>query len=148
VTKEYPTYTQDEDIIQWGMLGLCKAAEKWDETKGSISTFAIVCIRREIQMEFRRRMKHKGVYSLDYEYTGDDGETNTLVDTVIGDEDIPYFDIGFNLNRLKGKEKQIAELLLTGISQVDIAKKLGVTKQYVHKVVRKIRTMRGYSNEH
>ena len=148
ISKEYPTYLYDEDIIQWGMLGLCKAAEKWDESKSKFSTFAIICIRSEIQMEFRRRAKHQGIFSLDYEYEGEDGETNTLADCVIGDEDVPYFDIGINLSRLNEKEKRIVELLPTGMTQTDIARELGVTRQYVHRVVRKIRAMRGYANEH
>lgn len=147
VSKEYPTYLQDEDIIQCGMLGLCKAAEKWDESKSKFSTFAMFCIRSEIQMEFRRRLKHKGVFSLDYEYNGDDGEITTLADCVIGDEDVPYFDMGIDLSRLNEKEKKIVELLPTGMTQVAIANRLGVTKQYVNRVVRKLRAMRGYVNE-
>ena len=147
VSKEYPTYLQDEDIIQWGMLGLCKAAEKWDESKSKFSTFAIICIRSEIQMEFRRRLKHKGIFSLDYEYDGEDGVITTLGDCVIGEEDVPYFDIGIDLTRLKEKERKIAELLLTGKSQRDISKQLGVSTATVCRTVRKIRIMRGYANE-
>lgn len=147
VSKEYPTYLHDEDIIQCGMLGLCKAAEKWDESRSKFSTFAMFCIRSEIQMEFRRRLRHQGIFSLDYEYDGEDGETTTLADCVIGDEDVPYFDIGVDLSQLNEKEKKMVELLLTGMTQVDIANKLGVTKQYVNRVVRKIRIMRGYVNE-
>ena len=143
VSKEYPTYLHDEDIIQWGMLGLCKAAEKWDESRSKFSTFAMFCIRSEIQMEFRRRSKHNGIFSLDYEYAGEDGEPTTLADRVIGDEDVPYFDLSIDLSRLKEKERKIAELLLTGMTQVDIANKLGVSKVSVCRTVRKIRALRG-----
>lgn len=147
--REYPTYIHDEDIVQCGMLGLCKAAEKWDESKSKFSTFAIICIRSEIQMEFRRRAKHQGILSLDYEIKNGDTTCDfvTLGDLIVGDEDVPYFDIGIDLTRLNEKERRIAELLPTGMTQVDIARELGVSRQYVHKTIRKIRAMRGYANE-
>lgn len=149
IHREYPTYIGDEDIIQTGMLGLCKAAEKWDESKSKFSTFAIICIRSEIQTEFRKRAKHQGILSLDYEIKNGDTTCDfvTLGDLIVGDEDVPYFDIGIDLSKLNEKERQIAELLPTGMTQVDIARKLGVSKQYVNRTIRKIRTMRGYANE-
>jgi RNA polymerase sigma factor (sigma-70 family) len=145
VHREYPTYIHDEDVIQCGMLGLCKAADKWDETKSKFSTFAIICIRSEIQAEFRKRAKHQGVLSLDFETKTGDAPCDTvrLIDLVVGDEDVPYFDIGVNLDFLTAREREVAELLTTGMCQVDVAKKLGVSKQYIWKVKRKIKAMRG-----
>lgn len=147
VHREYPTYIHDEDIIQCGMLGLCRAAEKWDETKSKFSTFAMFCIRSEIQMEFRRRAKHQGILSLDYEVDDGEGCTCAFGDIVAGDEDVPYFDIGIDLSKLNEKERLMVELLPTGMSQCDIASELGVSKQYVNKTIRKIRVMRGYAND-
>ncbi len=139
----------DEDIIQCGMLGLCKAAEKWDESKSKFSTFAMFSIRSAIKDEFRRRAKHLGILSLDYEIKNGDTTCDfvTLGDLIVGDEDVSYFDIGVDLTRLNEKEKKITELLPTGMTQADIARELGVSKQYVNKTVRKIRAMRGYANE-
>lgn len=142
VSREYPTYLSDEDIIQSGMLGLCKAAEKWDESKSKFSTFAIICIRSEIQAEFRRRAKHQGILSLDYEIDND-GERTTFGDFIVGEEDVGYFDIGIALDSLTAREREIAELLTTDMEQKAIADKLGVTKQYIWKVKRKIKAMRG-----
>ncbi len=143
ISKEYPTYVHDEDIVQCGMLGLCKAAEKWDDSKSKFSTFAMFCIRSEIQTEFRRRAKHQGILSLDYEIDDGEGGTSTFGEIITGDEDVSYFDIGIDLTKLNKTERQIAELLPTGMSQVDIAKKLGITKQYVWSTIRKIKAMRG-----
>lgn len=149
IHREYPTYINDEDIIQCGMLGLCKAADKWDESKSKFSTFAMFCIRSEIQMEFRKRAKHERyILSLDYEIDDGEGGTSTFGDIIVGDEDVPYFDIGIDLSKLNKKERQIAELLPTGMTQADIARELGITKQYVWSTIRKIRTMRGYADEH
>jgi RNA polymerase sigma factor (sigma-70 family) len=130
------------------MLGLCKAAEKWDESKSKFSTFATICIRRAIQDEFRKRAKHQGILSLEYEIKTGDAPCDivTLADFIVGDEDVPYFDIGIDLARLNEKEQKIAQLLLTGMTQVDIAKEIGCTKQYVWSTIRKIRALRGYAN--
>jgi len=147
VNREYPTYIGDEDLIQCGMLGLCKAAEKWDESKSKFSTFAIICIRSEIQMEFRKRARHQGILSLDYEVDDGEGGTSTFGDTIIGDEDVSYFDIGIDLTRLNEKERKTTELLLSGMSQFDVAKQVGVSTASVCRTVRKIRAMRGYANE-
>lgn len=145
VSKEYPTYLTDEDIIQCGMLGLCKAAEKWDEGKSKFSTFATSCIRHEIQYEFRKRAKHQGVLSLDYEIK--DGDTTcdfvTLGDCIVGDEDVPYFDIGIDVNKLKPREKQVFELLQGNMTYSDIGRELGISRQAVWSIARKLRKMRG-----
>lgn len=141
VSKEYPTYLYDDDIIQCGMLGLCKAAEKWDESKSGFSTFAWRCIRNEIVSEFRRRAKHQGVLSLDYETSDDEGGRTTFGDCVVGEEDVTYVDI--DIESLSDRERQVLNLCATGLNQSDVATKLGVSKQYVWKVMRKIRTLNG-----
>lgn len=138
IAKEYPTYLNDEDIIQCGMLGLCKAADKWDEEKGTFSTFAWFCIRNEIRQEFRSRSKHQNILSLDYEVDSEEGKT-TFGDFVMGDEDVNYIDT----SDLTEREAQVLQLLNNGLSQVVIAKKLGITKQRVWAILRKLKTMRG-----
>ena len=83
INKYYPTYITDEDIVQAGMLGLCKAGDTWNEDKGAFSTYAAICIRNNIRMEFRGRGKHQGVLSLDYELPEtEDGAIITLGDMV------------------------------------------------------------------
>lgn len=141
VSKEYPTYLQDEDIIQSGMVGLCKAAEKWDESKSKFSTFAFICIRNEIRKDLQQRNKHKGVLSLDYEVDGQDGERTSFGDFIVGAEDVLYIDT--ELPTITDRERQVFELFQTGLAQTEIANKLGVSKQYVWKVMRKIRALRG-----
>ena len=63
ISKYYPTFIHDEDIVQSGMLGLCKAADKWDESKSKFSTYAGRCIRNEINQEFIRRKPFSKVIS-------------------------------------------------------------------------------------
>ena len=129
------------------MLGLCKAAEKWDEKKSKFSTFAVICIRSEIQLEFRRRAKHQGILSLDYEVEND-GERTTFGDFIVGEEDVSYVDFGVDLESLNPKEQLIAELLTNNVEHDEIVDRLGVSKPCIWKTIRKIKAMRGYADEH
>lgn len=139
VSKEYPTYLNDEDIIQSGMLGLCKAAEKWDESKSQFTTFAWRCIQNEIRQEFRCRMKHQGVLSLDYEVDGGDGEKASFGDFIVGTDDVDYVDK--EIQGITQREKEIFELVLSGMAYSEVATKLGVNLQQVWKTMRKVRTL-------
>lgn len=146
VHRDYPTYVNDEDIIQCGMLGLCKAVEKWDETKSKFSTFACKCIKNEIMNEFRKRAKHQGILSLDYEVNGEDGEKCTFGDMIVSDEDVGYVDLTIDHRRLTKREQEICELCKQGMTFEDIGKNLGISMQTVWKATRKIRALRGVNN--
>lgn len=65
VRKDYPSYSNDEDIISCGMVGLCTAANKFDPTKGSFSSYARKFIHGEIRRELEKRKSDSIVYSLD-----------------------------------------------------------------------------------
>ena len=143
IHKYYPSNANDEDIIQCGMLGLCKAADKWDETKSQFSTFACSCIKNEIKLEFRRRSKHHGILSLDYEVYGDDGEKSTFGDFIVSEEDIEYVDLGIDYRRLSKREQAICEYCKQGLSYADIGRKLGISRSAVWKASRKIRKLIG-----
>ena len=141
IHKYYPANVGDEDIVQCGMLGLCNAADKWDESKSKFSTFACSCIKNEIRHEFRRRSKHQGILSLDYEVFGDDGEKGKFGDFIIADTDVEYVDIDYR--RLSKREQQICELCKQGMSYADIGRKLGISRGAVWKASRKIRKVIG-----
>ena len=53
----YPNFIKDGEIIQSGMLGLCRAVEKFDESKGKFSTYASRCILGEIKRELQNRSR-------------------------------------------------------------------------------------------
>lgn len=145
VSREYPTYLHDEDIIQTGMVGLCKAAGKWDESKAKFSDFAWYCIRYEIIKEFKRRARHQGILSLDYE-VDTDGVKGTLGDTIVGDEDVAYVDVEVNSCRMNKTERKIYDLLVSGLQPREVAKKLNITPQFVYATRRKLRLLRSKSN--
>lgn len=139
ISREYPTYIHDEDVIQSGMVGLCEAADQWDETKSKFSAFAWLCIRHAIIKEFRRRAKHQGVLSLDYE-TVTDGVKGCLGDTIVGEEDVCFVDCCEN--QLTPLQLRIVDLLKKGVSVKEIAEILDTTPQNVYFTQRKIRILR------
>ena len=139
VHKYYPTFVDDEDIIQCGMLGLCRAANTWDETKSVFSTYASMCILNEIKMEFRKRKKHKGVLSLEYEYDDTKDSIVELKDMIIGDEDVDYVDVHSIYNQFTPFEKKIFDYRKMGVTGVEIANKLGCSKQMISKTLRKMK---------
>ena len=134
VSKEYPTYLHDEDIVQSGMLGLCKAAEAWDESKSKFSTYAWRCIRNEINNEFINRKPHSKNISLETKI-GDEG---TLEEVLIGKEDVSYFDDAF-YDLLSPDEQNILRLDNLGYSTEEIAETSGRSVQKVRKTLRLIK---------
>ena len=143
ISKEFPTYINDEDLIQTGMVGLCQAAETWDENRGKFSSFAYICIRNAICKEFRYRNKHQGVWSLDYVVTNENGEVGSFGDCVVGDEDVGYIDVEFDRSRLCEKELAICDLLMDGVEPLEISKRLNISHQYVYATRRKMRKLKG-----
>ena len=140
IAREFPTYTQDEDIKQVGMVGLCMAADKWDESKGKFSVFAYSCIRNAILNEFKSRNKHNGVLSLDYELISDNGEKTTFGELIAGEQDVMYLDTCED--QLTPLQKQILGLLLKGVPPKDVAKRLNTTPQNVYWTRRRMRLLR------
>ena len=142
IKREYPTYLKDEDIVQCGMLGLCKAANHWNPDKSKFSTYAWKCIRNEINNEFRNRCKHQNVYSLDYEMSNDEGDRVTLEDTVIGEPDVGYIDLDVDTTLLNQTENNIYEYVRQGYEIGEVADMLNISVQTVWKALRKIRRIR------
>lgn len=147
ILKKYPTYAYDEDILQSGMLGLCKAAEKWDSNKSKFSTFAWSTIVNEIRYELRKRERHKGILSLDYEVTGEDGKPTSFGDFIVGDEDVNYVDLGVDTSLLTPREQHIFTLYQNGVPPREIGERLNISHEKVGRAIRKIKSMRGYANE-
>lgn len=143
ITKEYPTFIRDEDIIQSGMLGLCKAADGWDESKSKFSTYAWKAIRNEINRELSDRCKHQHVLSLDYPIKNEDGDKSTFGDLIEDKKDIGFVEAEFDERCLSQREREVYELLKNGYDTVEIRKELGVSRQWVWSIIRKIKRKLG-----
>lgn len=131
IHKYYPTFSKDEDIIQSGMLGLCRAANTWDESRAAFSSFASKCIINDIRLELKRRKKHKGVLSLDYKFKSEAVEDNDVLDTLIGEENVDYVDYRSFYEQLSPMDKLIVTYRRQGLTHEEIAEKLNCTRQNV-----------------
>ena len=135
----YPNLVKDEDIIQVGMLGLCNAANSFDESKSKFSSYASFCIRNEINQELRRRKKHYNTLSLDYEYSDEWGESSTFGDLQIGESDVPFVDVDGFYNLLDPVEKEIYRLRQNGDSVVSVAETLGCSREAIYQRIRQMK---------
>lgn len=143
----YPTFSADEDIIQAGMVGLCQAANTWNEDGSTFSTYASRCIRNSICKEFVARKKHHGLLSLDYEVTTDDGGV-PFGDLIEGDKDIDFIDIDPVMKKLTPTEREVLTLLADGLSPSEITEKFGWSRERTNFIMRKIRLVwRNYNGD-
>lgn len=136
IGKEYPTFSRDEDVIQCGMLGLCKAAHSLDSSKSRFSTYAYKCIRNEIQQEFRRRRPHNSNVSLESK-TIDGG---TLADVLLRDDDVSYLEYEDFEELLTPKEREILQFCEVGYTKNEIADMMGYKPEKVRRIVRNLRS--------
>ena len=128
INKYYPSFRGNEDVEQEGMIGLCKAAKTFDDSKGTqFSTYATMCVLNQIREFFRVNMKHNGVLSSDSMFKDDDGNEKAFIDTVVGDEDISVDKIQFDqfYNTLDDSEKELVQLL-SKYTQGEIGKLYGL----------------------
>lgn len=132
VSHEYPTYIGDEDIIQSGMVGLCRAAEGWDEARGSFANYAGKWIRGEIKQEFIRRKPYSKNISLETNI----GEDGTLADVIAGDEDVAFIDDENFFKTLTPEELEVLRIDSMGYSADEIAELCGLSTQKVWKLLR------------
>jgi DNA-directed RNA polymerase specialized sigma24 family protein len=89
------------------MVGLCKAAKTWDEEKSAFSTYASRVILNEIKMEFRRRSKRPPTTSLNYEMENGEGGRDEVLNLIVGEADVDYFDFKIFYDRLSPMDKEI-----------------------------------------
>ena len=139
INKYYPAFIHDEDLKQIGMLGLCKAAMTFDETKGLFSTYSFRVIKNEIGMEFRRRRNLSQTISLNYEIEGPDGNHSELINSIVGDNDVDYFDFKAFYVRLAATDKAIVDARMNGQNQKKIAEILGVGQPCISRRINSIK---------
>jgi RNA polymerase sporulation-specific sigma factor len=141
IHKYYPNLIKDEDIVQLGMLALCKAANTWDESISKFSGYACRCIGYEINNELKHRKRQINTISLATPVKGDNGKTDDLSNFIVGEEDIDYVKLQPFYDKLNSKEQDVFALLHNGLTPKEIAKKLGISRTTVYFYVRRLRTL-------
>ena len=155
IVKKYQAANRNlEDMISIGTIGLIKAINTYDESKGSrLVTYASRCIENELLMRLRQERKESREVSL-YEPIGTDKEGNeiSLMDIISSDDDsiLNNIIISDNIKNisnvffsiLEPREQKVLALRygLFGneeLTQKDIAKLLSISRSYVSRIEKK-----------
>ena len=149
--KYYSSPADQEDLISIGTIGLIKAVNSFDHTKGArFATYGARCIENEILMHFRAEKKTNGTLSLQEPVDTADGTSLTIIDTLTDDyhmdEELELREEQAALhrlvNKLQGRERQVI-LLRYGLAgqppmtQSQVAALLGISRSYVSRLEKK-----------
>ena len=155
IVKKYQSSNRNvEDMLSIGTIGLIKAINTYDETKGSrLVTYASRCIENELLMRLRQERKESREISL-YEPIGTDKEGNeiSLMDIIsIDDENVlsniiisdNLRQIGEVFPKVLEPREQIVIAMRYGLAgyeemtQKDIAELLKISRSYVSRIEKK-----------
>lgn len=155
IAKKYQN-TEDEpdDLISIGTIGLIKAVNSYDDTKGSrLGTYAARCIDNELLMMLRGKKKNSREVSI-YEPIGVDREGNeiNLLDVIESEQTdvVEQMTLTEQLKVLRqlfdhllsDREKEIISMRYglfneQEVTQREIGKKLGISRSYVSRIEKK-----------
>lgn len=155
IVKKYQSVNRSsEDLISIGTIGLIKAINTYDESKGSrLVTYASRCIENELLMRLRQERKESREVSL-YEPIGTDKEGNeiSLMDIIGSDDEnvLSNIIISDNIRQISGifgtvlddREQKVITMRygLFGseeMTQKDIAGRLNISRSYVSRIEKK-----------
>ncbi len=152
IKKYHNTAADQDDLISIGTIGLIKAVNTFDHTKGTrLATYASRCIENEILMHFRASKKNAQDVSLSEPIDTDkDGHPLSLLD-VVADEDTLCEDLELKMNSeklyrylqevLDEREREVIAwrygLKGDGLAQREVADKLGISRSYVSRIEKK-----------
>jgi RNA polymerase sporulation-specific sigma factor len=162
IAKKYANYPDSGDLISIGALGLIKAINSYDSSKGSqLATYASRCIENEILMAMRVQKRHAQEISI-YDPVGKDKDGNEmmLMDLLCVEEDTVYNEIDEEFLRrsikkimlkcLTEREKKIINLRFgidNGIplTQQKVADLLNISRSYISRIEKKsLQKLKGY----
>lgn len=140
------TTLEYEDVIQYCLLGLCKAALIFDESKGALSSVAYRCMKNEIYMKTRRakkRIAQNELLSLDAPCTN--AEDSTLLDIIEDSHDRiseaeSYMDLMSAISKVPISRRHIAQYLIDNPQspQSVVAKKFNCTQSNISRVKKEL----------
>lgn len=152
IKKYYSSVRDQDDLISIGTIGLMKAVNTFDHTKGvRLATYASRCVENEILMFFRSNRKSaQDISIMEPIETDKEGHTLTLMD-VIAVEDTIADDLDRKINvgklyrymeeTLTEREKDILcrryGLTHKPLTQREVAKTLDISRSYVSRIEKK-----------
>ena len=153
IKKYYANSNDQDDLISIGTIGLIKAVNTFDSSKGiRLSSYAARCIENEVLMFFRSSKKSAQDISMNEPIDTDkDGNALTLMDVMATEDNIlENLDCKIKSEQLKKyiyevlspRERKIIELRygLTGLNpltQREVAQKLSISRSYVSRIEKK-----------
>ena len=150
IKKYYSNYSDQEDIISIGTIGLIKAINTFDYTKGTrLATYASRCIENEIFMHFRTLKKNANEVSMNEPIDVDsEGNPLTFSDIIYDDKSV-FDDVDLKMKteklyeyieQIKDQRKKKILIMRYGLydtkpyTQREIAKELGISRSYVSRI--------------
>ena len=154
IKKYYANYSDQDDLISIGTIGLIKAVNSFDSDKGTrLATYASRCIENEILMYFRNQKKSAQDVSMNEPIDIDaQGNPLTLSEIIFTDDTIvDDIDKKLKLERLRqavaGIEEPREKLIIVRrygldgrmpLTQREIAKQLNISRSYVSRIEKKV----------
>ena len=135
-----------EDLISIGSMGLIKAVETFNSSKGyKFSTYAAVCIENEVKMFLRKLPRYLNIESLDRNLAIDNEYYEIKLTDILSDEDDFILDIEIEelngcliklIDNLPESDRQIVMLYFgfyddKEYTQYEISKKFNVTQKCI-----------------
>ena len=159
VKKYYAASNDPEDLISIGTIGLIKAVDSFNASKGTrLATYAARCIENEILMHFRAQRKTAGTVSLSEPVDTDgDGNELSLIDLIATEDTIAEeLDLKRDTLRLYAalekltdpREKEILILRYglfdtSPMTQREVASRLNISRSYVSRIEKRaVNTLR------
>lgn len=150
IRREFPSYENNEDLIQEAKLALWKACLHFNPERGhQFSTYAYHVIKNTLRSVLRRESQTfeqrmgNGIVSLDAEIGGEDDGAKTTIGSLTSAEGVSDCSIletnEIMLKVLNEDELQLCKELASGMSQQEIAKREGLTRQGLNNRLLKIR---------
>lgn len=154
IVKKYNGSAETDDLISVGSIGLIKAVNTFDKSKGTqLATFAARCIENEILMLLRANKKHRNDISLSDPVGADkDGNELTLIDLLCDHDDVVFekvdkeIEIDKFLKFIKGvlTEREYTVLCLRfglkggcNYAQREVANFLKISRSYISRIEKK-----------
>ena len=150
IKKYYSKYSDQEDLISIGTIGLIKGINSFDYTKGTrLATYASRCIENEILMHFRSQKKSAQDISMSEPIdTDSEGNPLTLSDIVYTDDTIADdLDKKIKIEKLREyidemDDSRDREIILKRyglfmskpMTQREIAEEMGISRSYVSRI--------------
>ena len=143
VMKNLSIPLTDEDMFQSGIIGLLKAINTFDASKGyQFSTYAFPIVRNELLMAFRKSKRSVvAAFSLDDNADIGNGESVPYAEMIADGKDYEENVVNSMLaqqifERLESREKHIFTMFFVeSRTQSEISKALGISQSYVSRII-------------